>query len=229
MLGNMGHVPLQMWWFNNPVSKWLFERFGPAELQAFPKFLKWLEARVVDRMKNGLGGRRMDMLQHFVEMKGSPSSPTESATKEDVMTESVLILGAGADTTAISIQTILGHLIMYPGVAFKLQQEIDQASRNTRLNETGRDISYNDATKLPYLCAVIKESMRLDPAFVYQLPRFAPEKGIQIGEYFVPEGMYAGVSPRAMNRSKDVFGKDAEQFVPERVRTVPIPKSRDHC
>jgi hypothetical protein len=32
---------------------------------------KWLENRLVERMTNGLGDRQKDMMQHFIEMKGS--------------------------------------------------------------------------------------------------------------------------------------------------------------
>jgi cytochrome P450 len=99
-MGNMGHVPLQVWRFNNGVSEWLLKRIAPPDLQAFPKFLKWLESRVEGRMKNGLDERRKDMLHHFIEMNGSNS---QTATKAEVMVESVVILGAGADTISHTI------------------------------------------------------------------------------------------------------------------------------
>ena len=212
----MGHVPLQMWWFRNAVSEWLFKRIGPSELQAFPNFVQWLGGRVEDRMKLGLDGRRKDMLQQFIEMKGSVLSSSPTPAKEEVMVEAVVILGAGADTTSHAIQGVLGDLIMHPDIVPNLQREIDKAYRDLGLAVSGAEISYNDATKLPYLAAVIKESMRLTPSFVYQMPRCTPEKGIDIGPHHLPRGYYAGVSPCAMNRSKEIFGDDADDFVPER-------------
>jgi cytochrome P450 len=212
----MGNVPLQMWWFSNAVSKWLLERFGPAELQKFPNFLKWLETRIEERMKTGLNGRRKDMLQQFIEMKGSDSSPHQSAPKEEVLVEATVVLGAGADTTSHAIQGVLGDLVMHPDLVPKIQSEIDQAYKDLGLTTNGTEISYNDATKLPYLAAVIKESIRLSPSFVYQIPRFTPAEGLKIGPHHLPKGLYAGISPRAMNRSKEIFGEDADDFVPER-------------
>ena len=214
--GNLGYFPFQTWWFFNSGSQWLLEHLAPAELQAFPKFVKWLEARIDDRMETGLGGRRKDMLQQFIEMKGSSFSSSPTPTKEEVLLEAVVVLAAGTDTTSYSIQGFLGDIFMHPGILPMIQKEVDEAYRDLGLADIGSEISYNDATKLPYLAAVIKESMRLNPSFVYQMQRCTPEKGIEIGAYHLPGGLYASISPCAMNRSKDVFGEDADDFVPQR-------------
>jgi len=89
-MANMGNVPLQTFWFNNPVSKWLVKHFGGDRLNAFDVFLEWLERRVDERMCNGLGDARRDMLQHFVEAKDPVGQPVK---KGDVMIEGVNILG----------------------------------------------------------------------------------------------------------------------------------------
>ena len=216
-----------MWWFSNGFSKWLLERIGPPEIQDFPNFLKWLGHRVDDRIRHGLRGRRKDMLQQFIEMKGSPTDPDQPARRDEVLTEATVVLGAGADTTSYAIQAVLGDLTMHPEIVPKLQREVDQAYKDLELAARGAEISYNDATKLPYLAAVVRESMRLDPSFVYQMPRCTPTIGIEIGPYHLPKGLYAGISPRAMNRSKEVFGDDAEEFVPE--RWLPSPSNDEEA
>lgn len=210
-MGNMGHVPLQMWWFTNPVSDSMLQHIAPPEIQAFLKSIKWLEGCIDERMKEGREDRRNDMLQQFIEMKGRGSSLR--AAKEEVLVDAVVILGAGADTTAHAIQAILGDLIAHVP---RLQREIDRAYQDFALASRRGKISYNEATKLPYLAAVIKESMRLNPSFVYQMPRCTPAEGIDIGPYHLPKGLYAGISPQAMNRSKEVFGPDVDAFVPDR-------------
>jgi cytochrome P450 len=209
----MGSVPLQMFWLNNPVSQFLVDKLGGEKLNAFQKFLKWLEKRVTDRMKHGLGDRRRDMLQHFIEMKGIQGKQTGVY---DVMIEGVNILGAGADTTSIAILAVLGDMIVHPEIMPRLQAEIDQAYKNLGHEENKTEISYKEAATLPYLAVVIKESMRLHPSIQYQLPRYSPAGGVQIGPYHIPQSAEVGISPRAMNRSKDIFGADANEFNPSR-------------
>lgn len=210
----MGNVPLQMFWLNNAVSQFLVELFGGAKLNAFKQFLKWLELRVKSRMKTGLGDRRRDMLQHFLEMKGVQGR--SAATVGDVMIEGVNILGAGADTTSIGILAVLGELVMHPEIMPRLEAEIDKAYSDLGHLENETEISYIEAAALPYLAAVIKESMRLHPAIQYQLPRYTPVGGIDIGPYHIPQSVEVGISPRTMNRCKEIFGDDADDFRPSR-------------
>jgi cytochrome P450 len=211
-MANMGSVPLQMFWINNGLSRFLVENVGGEKLKAFQKFLIWLENRATDRMKHGLGDWRRDMLQYFIEMKGIQGKQT---TVYDVMIEGVNILGARADTTSIAILAILGDMILHPATMLRLQAEVDQAYSNLG-PENSTEISYKKAAALPYLAAVIKESMRLHPSIQYQLPRYAPEDGVQIGQYHISKTAEVGISPCAMNRCQDVFGADANEFNPSR-------------
>jgi cytochrome P450 len=43
-----------------------------------------------------------------------------------------------------------------------------------------------------------------------------PPEGITIQKYFIPGGAHVSMSPWAMNRSKEVFGDDANVWRPER-------------
>ena len=213
LMANMGNMPLQMFWFNNSFSRWMVKRFGGARLNALDVFLEWLEERVDERMKNGLGDTRRDMLQHFIEAKDQNGQPVK---KGDVMIEGVNILGAGADTTSIAILAVLGALLLHPEVKKQLMAEIDQAYKDLGLVENQLEISFKDCETLPLLSAVVKESMRLHPSITYQLPRVVPDQGVQIGPYQFDRRTICGISPAAMNRSKEVFGDDAAEWKPER-------------
>lgn len=213
-MGNMGILPLQMFWINNPVSKWFTKNFGGDRLNAFDVFIDWLDGRVEERMTNGLlPGQRRDLLQHFIEAKDPQGQPVG---KRDVMIEGVNILAAGSDTTAISILACLGYILTNSDTKTRLMDEIDHAYRELNLDEEGREISFKEAEKLPFLSAVVTESTRLHPSIQYQLPRIVPAEGSQIGEYFLPPGSTCGASARAVNCSREIFGLDAEEFRPER-------------
>lgn len=122
----------------------------------------------------------------------------------------------GIDTTAIGILANLGYIIGNSRVQKKLQQELDQAYKSLGLDAEARDFTFKEVEKLPYLSAVITESTRLHPSIQYQLPRYVPPEGVQLGPYFIKKGTICGISPRSMNRSKEIFGPDADVFRPER-------------
>jgi cytochrome P450 len=164
-------------------------------------------------MREGQSDRRRDMLQHFIDAKDQSGQPVK---KGDVMIERVNILGVGADTTPIAILAVLGALLLHPEQKNKVTAEIDQAYKDLGLEDRAAEICFKDAEKLPFLSAVIKESMRLHPSITYQLPRVVPDQGVQVGPYHFDRRTICGISPAAMNRPTKVFGEDANEWKPKR-------------
>lgn len=95
----------------------------------------------------------------------------------------------------------------------KLTLGIDAATASGQL--TCPLMTYNEAIKLPYLDACCKEAMRLHPSVALTLPRNVPAGGCEIaGEYF-PAGRRVGFNAAVVHRNRDIFGQDADDFVPE--------------
>lgn len=122
--------------------------------------------------------------------------------------------GAGADTTSIGIRAILYQLISHPETYRRIREEIDIFYEREIID--GSEITYKQCQTLPYLQAVIKEACRLHPSIVYQIPRYSPAEGINIDGHIIPPGWPVGISALSMNRSRDIFGEDANEFNPER-------------
>jgi cytochrome P450 len=76
-------------------------------------------------------------------------------------------------------------LMKNPEKMSKLVRSIDEAFDNGTLTQP---IQYNHAMKVPYLRAVIQESLRLFPPFGVPMPRYAPAQGLQISGYHIPAG-----------------------------------------
>jgi cytochrome P450 len=100
-----------------------------------------------------------------------------------------------------------------PPVYNKLISELLSAKTSGKVS---RPVKYQEAQALPYLQAVVKESMRIHPAIGVPLPRVVPPGGAALGGFFLPEGTWVGMAPWAINHSKEVFGEDAHVFRPER-------------
>jgi cytochrome P450 len=120
---------------------------------------------------------------------------------------------AGSDTTAAAITSILYHLMRSPSAYEKLNAEIEEAAASGFLSPI---IQYNEAVGLPYLSACCKEGMRLHPSVGLTLPRHVPKGGCMISGHWFAEGTRVGVNATVVQRDKNIFGNDADEFVPER-------------
>jgi cytochrome P450 len=102
----------------------------------------------------------------------------------------------------------------HPQVYRKVQKEIDNFYEINVSSD--QEITYTQCLSLSYFQAVIKEAGRIHPSIVYQIPRYVPQEGIKIAGYDIPSGTAAGISALAFNRSRKIFGQDADEFRPER-------------
>ncbi|GAV72427.1 p450 domain-containing protein, partial [Cephalotus follicularis] len=80
----------------------------------------------------------------------------EKLQEDDMVAVLWEMIFRGTDTTALLTEWIMAELILHPQVQAKLQDELHRAVGN-------RNITDADVAKLPYLQAVVKESLRLHP------------------------------------------------------------------
>ncbi|EPE33442.1 Cytochrome P450 [Glarea lozoyensis ATCC 20868] len=134
-------------------------------------------------------------------------------THEHIYVESHSSIFAGADTTAIAINSVLYHLMKNPKAYKKLTAEIDEAVTNSTLHIP---VSYAAAIKLPYLKACVNEGMRMHPSVGLTMPRVVPAGGTIICDTDIPAGYRVGINPAVVHYDKEVFGSDADEFNPDR-------------
>jgi coumaroylquinate(coumaroylshikimate) 3'-monooxygenase len=118
------------------------------------------------------------------------------------------MITAGTDTTVISVEWAMAELLRNPRVQEKLQEELDHV--------VGRDrvLSETDFPNLPYLQAVVKESLRLHPPTPLMLPHRA-SASVKIAGYDIPKGANVVVNVWAVARDPAVWDSPLE-FRPER-------------
>ena len=78
----------------------------------------------------------------------------------------------GFETTAHTLSFTLAALAMHPAVQARLAAELDAAALIARPGCPARQLEYDDLRGLPYLCNVLRESMRMFPV-VAGIPRYA--------------------------------------------------------
>lgn len=93
------------------------------------------------------------------------------------------LIVAGSETSATLLSGCIYYLCTTPQVMSRLVHEI----RSSFAKET--DMSFKSIAMLPYLAAVIEESLRMYPPFVTSLARIVPYGGALIDGQFVPGGV----------------------------------------
>ncbi|KAK3723553.1 hypothetical protein LTR37_001805 [Vermiconidia calcicola] len=157
-------------------------------------------------------------------------------SREQLKVESSLLIAAGADTTSLTLAAALFYLVHNPRVKHTLVEELQSVCSSEDWNQ----ISPSKLISLPYLRAVVDETLRLAPPVPSSLPREVLKGGITIDGNNIPEGTIVGVSAYAIHRNSDYF-PEPETFYPERwiltdceetstpssLPNVPVPRTRD--
>ncbi|KAL5372840.1 hypothetical protein PMIN06_012636 [Paraphaeosphaeria minitans] len=128
-----------------------------------------------------------------------------------------IIIFAGAETTASALCAITRHLLQNRGALHRVTEEIRSAYA------TESEIKIASTGNLPYLNAVINESLRIAPPSAIGVPRVVPKGGDTICGRWVPEGTYVAYNQYSANRQERNF-HHPNSFLPERFLD---PKSED--
>jgi cytochrome P450 len=150
-------------------------------------------------------------IMHYLLHATDPTTG-ESFTHEQLGAESSLLIAAGADTTSLTLAAAFFYLVRHPQVLRTLEEEIRSAFSSS---ESADLMTSSKLVTLPYLRAVIDETLRLAPPVPSLLPREVLEDGITIDGTFVPESTIVGVPAYAIHRNSEYF-PEPEKFIPER-------------
>ncbi|PGH01470.1 hypothetical protein AJ79_07908 [Helicocarpus griseus UAMH5409] len=128
---------------------------------------------------------------------------------EEIEANANILIVAGSETTASLLSGCTFFLLTHPKVYQKFVDEIRGAFQHEA------DITVQSVSKLPYVLAVLDESLRMYPPTPNVLPRSVPQGGAIIDGKFVPEGTSVSMAYYATFRSESNFAKP-DCFIPER-------------
>ncbi|CAI0398939.1 unnamed protein product [Linum tenue] len=118
------------------------------------------------------------------------------------------LLAAVSDTTSSSMEWALAELLKNPETMTAARREFDDKFPKCHV------IKESDLAYLPYLCACVKETLRLHPPAPLLLPRRAATDCHVMG-YTVPKAAHVFVNVWAIGRDPR-YWEDALSFKPER-------------
>ncbi|KAF9930076.1 hypothetical protein FBU30_000913 [Linnemannia zychae] len=215
---------------DDPILKFIDEYFGgetSAIHQLFRHYVPGVRARNLRRldevlrqvisMKIALAASGMDscidLISIMLRTAESDSTYEDFLNDDDLLAQAKTFIGAGHDTTCVSVAWMLHVLSTRPEVQSRLRQEfLTNIGRPTA--DSKRTLSYDALNALPYLNACIKELMRFIPP-IPNTSRVASRDDVILG-YHIPKGTEIWIFPAAIHKLKCVYGDDAEEFKPER-------------
>lgn len=142
--------------------------------------------------------------------------PEEEKTIARLAHEAQLVVFAGEGTTAYTLQAAIFQLLSDPSIFEKVKAEVTKA-----LPDPNEAPTFSKVEKLPYLSAVIQETVRVHPGVVSRLPRVSPEVATVYQdkkkgkEYVLPPGTSTNMTTQISHMNPDAF-EEPHEFRPQR-------------
>ncbi|KAI6694438.1 hypothetical protein NL676_022148 [Syzygium grande] len=176
---------------------------------------KWVEEHKLKRGDDRIVGA-MDVKEDFIDVMlsviGEDGLASFGHSPETLIKATVVnIIVAGSDTTSLNLTWVLSLLLNNKHALKRAQEEIDR--------KVGEDkwVQDSDIERLPYLQAIVKETLRLYPPGPLSVPHEAI-KDCTVSGYLIPKGTRIFVNLWKLHRDPQVWS-DPERFLPERFLT----------
>ncbi|XP_057440358.1 cytochrome P450 76T24-like [Lotus japonicus] len=165
-----------------------------------------IEERMCSRVSKTDSGFEVanDVLDSLLSNVGGSSQ----LSREEMLHLFMDLFIAGIDTTVVTVEWAMSELLRNPDKLEKTKDELRQA--------IGEDATLVEShiLKLPYLQAVVKETLRLHPPAPFLVPRKCDED-VSISGFLVPKDAQILVNLWAMGRDPIIW-ENPNMFVPER-------------
>lgn len=178
---------------------------SPKTILISREHIRSVKDKVCKRLARATDATRPDFMSHI----SKKTEANEGLSLLEMQTMSHVFVIAGSETSATALSGAVYHLLRFPQKLRRLQDEL------RTLFTRDDQITYEAVGKLPYLAAVVQETLRIYPPVPGLLQRIVPREGTLIAGQYIPGGTLVGVHQFASYHSPSNF-RDPELFVPER-------------
>ncbi|XP_071922890.1 cytochrome P450 81Q32-like [Coffea arabica] len=214
------------------IIRELFELSGASNPGDFLPILQWIDFQQIEKKMLKLQESMDEVLQSLIDdcrnkcresqtelkvagrdtiidsMLSMQEEEPEYYTDEIIKGIVLILLMAGTDTSAVTMEWAMSLLLNHPEVLRKARVELD--------NFVGQDrvVDESDLPKLTYIQAIVNETLRLFPA----VPLLSPHESsaeCSIGGYYVSSNTMLLVNAWAIHRDPELWD-DPTSFKPER-------------
>uniref|UniRef100_A0A0E0M5X0 Cytochrome P450 n=1 Tax=Oryza punctata TaxID=4537 RepID=A0A0E0M5X0_ORYPU len=168
-----------------------------------------IDGQIEQRRRRRIAGepRKNDLLDVALDMEGEVEGEGWVMNRETMRGMFMDLLVAGSGSTSSTIEWAMAELLENQKSMKKLQEELKG------LLGTRTHVAESDISQLPYLQAVIKETLRLHPTVPIAFNK--ADATVEIQGYKIPQGTTVYVNIWAICREAKIWD-DPEKFMPER-------------
>ncbi|EAZ44883.1 hypothetical protein OsJ_29523 [Oryza sativa Japonica Group] len=162
-----------------------------------------------DKVRRQQGDRfaARDLVDVLLQLADDPNLEVQ-LRRDNVKALTQDLIAGGTDTSAITVEWAISELLRKPEILAKATEELD------RVVGRGRLVTETDMTSLPYVEAIVKETMRVHPVAPLLAPHVAREDA-SVGGYDIPAGTRVLVNVWTIARDPALWDSP-EEFMPER-------------
>ncbi len=168
-------------------------------------------------------------IDHFLSLKDKPIMDRKSQTDIVIEDENIHLMGTdlflgGITTTTHTLYMLLGILVNHPDIQDRAYADITSVL-------AGRTPTIEDKSRLPFIEALILETIRYSTVFPLLVPHYT-KKGGQINGYLIPENTAIMVNVWALHHDKR-YWDEPWVFNPWRFlqndRSLPVDDRKKQC
>ncbi|KAM0003318.1 putative geraniol 8-hydroxylase [Helianthus debilis subsp. tardiflorus] len=211
----------------------LMEIVGKPNISDFFPVLKFFDLQGLVRRGNVHGNKILTIFDNVIDQRLQTRSTSlrdndvldsllnlnqmdeSSFSRNDMRHLFLALFTAGTDTTSTTLEWAMAELIHNPDKLATARSEIIKLMENKE-----KIIQESDISQLPYLQAVIKETLRLHPPVPFLIPHQAIHD-IEIQGFMVPKNAQILCNLWAMGRDPKVWSHP-DTFMPERFLEVDV-------
>ncbi|XP_042023600.1 trimethyltridecatetraene synthase-like [Salvia splendens] len=173
----------------------------------FDRFLEHVLDEHEARRRETAGYTSRDMVDVLLELAEDPTLEVK-LERHGVKAFTQDLLAGGTESSAVTVEWAISELLKKPEIFKKAIEELD------RVIGKNRWVKENDIPSLPYVEAIVKETMRLHPVAPLLVPRLARED-CKVGEYDIKKGTQVLVNTWTIQRDPSIWENPSE-FNPDR-------------
>ncbi|RDB24893.1 hypothetical protein Hypma_007757 [Hypsizygus marmoreus] len=212
------HFPFLLPLFTN-MPAWFARLVAPKSL-AYGEIIADLSAQINQLVKNPgmLENAEHEIIYHQLLTPGKDGG--EIPSKRSLLHEATVMIGAGSETVGNTCNIGSFYVLSNPTIQKKLVDELCGI-----WPDVDATVNFEKLEKLPYLTAIIKESLRMSHGVVSPLPRVVPTPTIIAGMQ-IPANTVVAMGATFMHYDSRVF-EDPFVFRPERWVDQDVQKARE--
>lgn len=172
------------------------------------------------RRAQGEGNCRKDVLSALV--FGRDPKTGDQLSDENIIHNILTFLSAGHETTSATLTLVCYYLCEHPEALAEARAEVDAVLGT-------QSLTVQHMQKLPYLEAVLRETMRLAPTAPAFFVTAYKDETLGGGKYLVHKGESLCIALEVLQRDERFYGSDATEFRPERMLNEEFEKLDEYA